>query len=216
MRLVLVGPPGAGKGTQAQLLTERLGIPKISTGEMLRDAAEAGTALGLEAKHLTDQGLLAPDSMILKMVRVRLTQPDTGRGYLLDGFPRTVSQAEGLEAFLLVQGQKLDAVVNLRVPETTIIERISCRRVCPNCHESYHLLSRPPKVAETCDNCGHHLCQRDDDRSDVVRARLQVYHDRTEPVLGYYRARGLVVDVDGTRPVSEVTETIVESLNGRS
>lgn len=216
MRLVLVGPPGAGKGTQAQLLTERLGIPKISTGEMLRDAAEAGTALGLEAKQLTDQGLLAPDAMILKMVRVGLTQPDAQGGYLLDGFPRTVTQAEGLEAFLMVQGQRLDAVVNLQVPQEVIVERISCRRVCPNCHESYHLTQRPPKVDELCDNCGHKLVQRDDDRSDVVRARLQVYHDRTEPVLAFYRKRGLVIDIDGTRPVAEVTENIVRALRQRN
>lgn len=212
MRLVLVGPPGAGKGTQAQLLTERLGIPKISTGEMLRDAAEAGTALGLEAKRLTDQGLLAPDSMILQMVRVRLTQPDAVRGYLLDGFPRTVAQAEGLEAFLLVQGQKLDAVINLEVSEGVIVERISCRRVCPNCHESYHLISRPPKVDETCDSCGTKLVQRADDRSEVVRERLRVYRERTEPVLDFYRGRGLVHGVNGTLPVNDVTETILHIL----
>jgi adenylate kinase len=212
MRLVLVGPPGAGKGTQAQLLVERLGIPKISTGEMLRDSAEAGTALGLEAKRLTDQGLLAPDSMILQMVRVRLTQPDTRNGYLLDGFPRTVTQAEGLEAFMMVQGQRLNAVIQLDVDEDVIVERISCRRVCPNCHESYHLHARPPKVDEICDVCGTKLVQRDDDRSDVVRERLRVYRDRTEPVLGFYRTRGLVHKVDGTMQVRDVTETILRIL----
>jgi adenylate kinase len=215
MRLVLVGPPGAGKGTQGQFLTERLGIPKISTGDMLRDAAEHGTKVGLEAKSYTDRGELAPDEMILKLVRERLAQPNARDGYLLDGFPRTVAQAEQFENWLKEHGQTLDAVVDLEVPNETIVRRLSARRVCPACHETYHLVNRPPKTDEVCDVCGHAVVQRDDDRAEVVRERLRVYHDRTQPVLNYYRERGLLLPIDGTRPVAEVTEGIVNAVAER-
>jgi adenylate kinase len=216
MRLVLLGPPGAGKGTQGQYLTERLGIPKISTGDMLRDAAEMGSAVGLEAKQYTDQGRLAPDELIIGLVQERLSQPDLASGYLLDGFPRTVAQAEALERWLADQGESLDAVVDLMVDDEIIVDRISKRWVCPSCHETYHLINRPPKVASSCDVCGKTLVQREDDLAEVVRERLRIYHERTEPVTSFYRSRGLLLEIDGDRPVAVVTEAIVHALGDRS
>lgn len=212
MRLVLLGPPGAGKGTQAQFLTQRLGIPKISTGEMLRDAAGRGTVVGVEAKKLTDQGRLVPDDVVLDMVSERLQEPDAAHGYLLDGFPRTVNQAERFKEWIRSHGQGLDAVVDLRVPVEEIVRRISLRRVCAHCHESYHLVGRPPKQPDVCDECGHPLVLRDDDRPEVVRERLRIYHERTEPLREYYQDEGLLIELDGTRPVQEVTENILNAL----
>jgi adenylate kinase len=212
MRLVLLGPPGAGKGTQGRYLTDRLGIPKISTGDMLRDAADAGRSLGIEAKTYTDQGRLVPDDVVLSLVKERLLSPDTEGGYLLDGFPRTEAQAEALEQLLQDKGQKLDAVVDLRVNDEVIVDRISKRRICSTCHETYHADSRPPARPNTCDVCGRPLVQRDDDRAELVRERLRVYHDRTEPVTAYYSQRGLLIPIHGDRPVEQVTETIIEAL----
>lgn len=212
MRLVFLGPPGAGKGTQAQLLTERLGIPKISTGDMLRDAAELGTAIGLEAKGHIDQGRLVPDEMIVELVKERLAESDTANGYLLDGFPRTPGQATALDQWLRENGQKLDAVLDFQVADDEIVRRISNRRVCPDCHESYHLITRPPKVDEKCDNCGSKLCQREDDKAETVLERLRIYHERTEPLRTYYRGQDIVLPIDGQRPVEEVTNSILAAL----
>lgn len=215
MRLVLLGPPGAGKGTQGQVLTEQLGIPRISTGDMLRHAAETGSRVGVEAKRFTDQGRLVPDEMILGLVEVRLTAPDAQQGYLLDGFPRTVNQAERFSAWLQEHEQTLDAVVDLRVADEIIVARISDRRVCPACHETYHLASRPPREDELCDVCGAGLVQRDDDRAELVRERLRIYHERTEPLTNYYAQRGLLIPIDGDRPVGEVTQSIIAALQAR-
>lgn len=216
MRLVLLGPPGAGKGTQAQFLTARLHIPKISTGDMLRDAAEEGTAVGLEAKGFTDQGRLAPDEMILTLVRDRLKRPDTKDGYLLDGFPRTVHQAEAFREWLREQGQTLNAAVNIWVDDEVIVDRISKRRVCPQCHQTYHLTGRPPKVADVCDVCGSALVLRDDDRAEVVRERLRTYGERTKPVLDFYRESGMLIEIDGDQAVTVVTDAILTGLAARS
>lgn len=216
MRLVLLGPPGAGKGTQGQYLTERLGIPKISTGDMLRDGADAGTAVGLEAKGFTDQGRLVPDELILGLVKKRLSEPDAANGYLLDGFPRTVAQAEALESWLGELGQNLDAVVDLRVEDDVIVKRISDRRICSHCHETYHLVGRPPRQNGICDKCGHQLVQRDDDRAELVRERLRIYHERTEPVTSFYSQRELLIPIPGDRPVEEVTEAIIRAIETRS
>lgn len=212
MRLVFLGPPGAGKGTQAQLLTERLGIPKISTGDMLREAGDKGTPLGLEAKGHIDQGRLVPDEMILELVKERLAAADTADGYLLDGFPRTPGQATAFDQWLRDNGQKLDAVVDFQVADQEIVRRISNRRVCPSCHETYHLITRAPKVDEKCDNCGTDLCQREDDKAETVMERLRIYHERTEPLRSYYRTQDIVLPIDGQRPVAEVTEAIVSAL----
>ncbi|MCC2669354.1 MAG: adenylate kinase [Armatimonadetes bacterium] len=215
MRLVLLGPPGAGKGTQGQYLTERLGIPKISTGDMLRDAAEAGTDIGIEAKTYTDRGRLVPDELILGLVKECLARPDVASCYLLDGFPRTVGQAEALESWLREQGERLDAVVDLEVDDQIIVDRISNRRVCSNCRETYHLASRAPSKPDVCDACGHRLTLRDDDRAEVVRERLRLYHERTEPVTAFYRSLGLLIPVDGDRPVDQVTESIIQAIEAR-
>jgi len=214
MRLVLVGPPGAGKGTQAQYLTERLHIPKVSTGEMLREAVGRGTEVGRQAREYTDQGHLAPDDMILALVDERLSRADAAAGYLLDGFPRTVHQAECFDEWLAAHGQRLDAVVDLQVPDEEIVRRISYRRVCPACHETYHLVNRPPRTEGACDACGAALTQRADDRAEVVRERLRVYHQRTHPVLQYYRGRGLVRAVEGTQSVEAVTAAILAAVGG--
>jgi adenylate kinase len=215
MRLVLLGPPGAGKGTQAAYLTQRLGIPKISTGDMLREAAERGTEAGLEAKRYTDQGHLVPDGMIIDLVEERLKEPDVAAGYLLDGFPRTLPQARSFDRALLQAGQRLDGVVYLHVDDDEIVRRISSRWVCPGCRESYHLIARPPKRAGACDVCGAALTQRDDDRPEVVRERLRVYRERTQPVLEYYDHKGQLICIDGMLPVAQVTEAIVADLQRR-
>jgi adenylate kinase len=216
MRLVLLGPPGAGKGTQGQYLVERLGIPKISTGDMLRDAAEARTPVGLEAKLFTDQGRLVPDEMIIALVEERLEQPDASEGFLLDGFPRTVDQARALKRWLRERGLGLNAAVDLRVDDEVIVERLSNRRVCLNCHETYHLITRPPKVDSVCDVCTLRLTQRDDDQAELIRERLRIYHTRTEPVIDYYESRGLLIPIDGDRPVTVVTEAVIAALQACS
>lgn len=183
---------------------------------MLRDGAVAGTAVGIAAKAYTDQGRLVPDELVLDLVKKRLREPDAGNGYLLDGFPRTVAQAEALEEWLREQGQRLDAVVDLRVDDELIVKRISDRRVCSACHETYHAVSRPPAKAETCDLCGRPLAQRDDDRAELVRERLRIYHERTEPVTSFYSQRGLLFPIAGDRPVKEVTEAIIRALEART
>jgi adenylate kinase len=212
MRLVLLGPPGAGKGTQGQFVSERLGIPRVSTGDMLRAAASAGVGVGLEAKRYTDKGLLVPDDVILRMVDERIAEPDALSGYLFDGFPRTVNQAETLDQWLLSRGQHLDAVLYLTTEDEAIVTRISGRRVCPACQLTYRLHIRPTDVAETCDFCGHRLHQRDDDRPECVRERLRTYHQRTEPVVEYYRRQGLLTEIDGDRPIPVVTQDIMQRL----
>ncbi len=215
MRLILLGPPGAGKGTQAKLLVTQLRIPKISTGDMLRSAAEDGTHLGLEGKRYTDQGHLVPDDLIIQLVQECLCSEKANDGYLLDGFPRTVRQAEALETILATRRQSLDAVVNLRVPDEEIIGRISSRRICSSCGRSYHLELFPPRQSGVCDDCGTALEQRDDDEVETVRERLRVYHERTEPLIDHYRQRSLLREIDGTRSVDEVTAAIVDILAQR-
>jgi adenylate kinase len=212
MRVVLLGPPGAGKGTQAHALTDRLGIPKISTGEMLRSAAQKGTPAGKDARVYTDRGLLVPDAMILKLMEERLSEPDATVGFLLDGFPRTTQQAEALGNWLAERGLSLDLVIGFNVPDAEIIRRISARRVCGRCQESYHLVNRPPRVAGECDECGTALVQREDDRPEPVQARLDSYHKLTQPVVDYYRERGSLLVIDGTKPVEAVTEEIVAAF----
>jgi adenylate kinase len=218
IRLVLLGPPGAGKGTQAQFLTARLGIPKISTGDMLRAAGDQGTKVGLEAKQYIDHGRLVPDDLIIRLVEERLLKPDVAKGYLLDGFPRTVPQAESLQGWLGGRGEAIQAAVDLKVPDEEIVERISNRRVCAACQETYHLTMKPARVREVCNLCGAKLVQREDDRAELVRERLHIYHERTEPVLGYYRNHGMLIEINGLQPVADVTEAIVSALaqrNGR-
>lgn len=212
MRFVLLGPPGAGKGTQSDLLTGRYEIPKISTGDMLREAARDGTSVGLAAKDFTDKGLLVPDDMILDIVRERLEKGDCGRGFLLDGFPRTVGQAEALDEMLARDSKGIDAVFDIDVETEELIRRLSGRRTCPECERSYHIVNRPPRTPGQCDYGHAALIQRDDDRESVIRERLAEYNRRTEPVIGYYGERGLLRRVSGARPAGEVTQAIVAEM----
>lgn len=192
MKIVLLGAPGSGKGTQAARITAEFGIPAISTGDMLRENMRKGTELGLKAKAFMDGGNLVPDDIILEMVGERLKQPDCANGFLFDGFPRTIPQAEALEKVAA-----LDCALLLDVPDKFIEERMTGRRVCPKCGRTYHVTNIPPKVAGICDDCGTELVQRDDDSPETVRARLRVYHDQTEPLVDFYKGRGILKVVDG-------------------
>jgi len=212
MRLILLGPPGCGKGTQAKLLVERLKVPQVSTGDMLREAGKAGTPLGLEAKQYMDRGALVPDAVIIGLVRERLRNPDCNRGYILDGFPRTVAQAEALEQTLRELNGSLDHVVSLEVAAEDVVGRIAGRRTCRNCGAMYHLRFSPSKVEERCDACGGPTYQRDDDREDTVRRRLLVYADQTAPLLSFYESRGLLRRVGGTGEIGEIFQRITTAL----
>jgi len=212
MRLILLGPPGCGKGTQAKLLVERLKVPQVSTGDMLREAVKAGTPLGLEAKQYMDRGALVPDAVIIGLVRERLRNPDCNRGYILDGFPRTVAQAEALEQTLRELNGSLDHVVSLEVAAEDVVGRIAGRRTCRNCGAMYHLRFSPSKVEERCDACGGPTYQRDDDREDTVRRRLLVYADQTAPLLSFYESRGLLRRVGGTGEIGEIFQRITTAL----
>ncbi|PZN09417.1 MULTISPECIES: adenylate kinase [Thermaerobacter] len=208
MRWIFLGPPGAGKGTQAARLAQRAGVPQIATGDMFRAAVREGTPLGREAKRYMDAGQLVPDHVTLGLVRERLAQPDCRAGFLLDGFPRTVAQAEGLEAVLAELGVGLDGVLYFDVPDAVVVERLSGRRVCPACGATYHVRFDPPQVEGRCDRCGAELVQRPDDREETVRQRLEVYRRQTQPLVDYYRDAGLLHTVAADRPIAEVEAEI--------
>lgn len=212
MRIILLGPPGAGKGTQAKLLIERLGIPQISTGDMLRAAVKAGTPLGAEAKAYMDRGALVPDAVIIGLVRERLQVPDCSRGYILDGFPRTVAQAEALETTLKDLHLSLDRVLCLEVPSEDLVSRIAGRRTCRNCGAMYHLRFSPSKREGVCDACGGETYQRDDDREETVRQRLLVYEEQTAPLIRFYDGRGLLRRIPGTGEIAEIFAQMVKNL----
>ncbi len=213
MRIVLVGPPGAGKGTQAKVVAKRLSIPAISTGDIFRANVAAGTALGVEAKQFMDKGLLVPDEVTIGLIRDRFTRPDVAGGFLLDGFPRNVSQAEELEAMLTGIALKVDRVIELKVDTGEVVRRIAGRRLCRNdSGHIFHVDSKPPKVAGVCDTCGGQLYQRDDDREETVRERLRVYETDTAPIVGFYAERGLLASVEATGPLETVTERILAAL----
>ncbi|RLF09883.1 MAG: adenylate kinase [Thermoprotei archaeon] len=212
MRLVIFGPPGAGKGTQAKMLSEKLGVPHIATGDIFREAVKAGTELGRLAKQYMDRGELVPDEVVIGIVEERLRRPDCSKGFILDGFPRTIKQAEVLDEMLQKMGVKLDAVVNLEVSEDEVVKRISLRRTCRNCGAIYHLITNPPKKEGVCDKCGGELYQRDDDREETVRSRLRVYRQQTEPLLKFYEQRGLLKNVDGEKRIEEVFKEILAAL----
>ncbi|WP_255954203.1 adenylate kinase [Streptomyces odontomachi] len=215
MRIVLVGPPGAGKGTQAAYLAKNLSIPHISTGDLFRANISQGTALGKQAKAYMDAGNLVPDEVTIAMAKDRMEQPDAQGGFLLDGFPRNVSQAEALDEMLKAESMKLDAVLDLEVPEDEVVKRIAGRRVCRNeSSHVFHVTYAPPKQEGVCDTCGGELYQRDDDREETVRKRLEVYHTQTEPIIDYYRSQGLVVTIAALGKVEEVTERAMSALRG--
>lgn len=214
MRIILLGPPGAGKGTQAKLLIERLGVPQVSTGDMLRAAVTAGTPLGREAKAFMDRGALVPDAVIIGLVRERLQAADCARGYILDGFPRTVAQAEALEKTLLDLRLSLDHVLCLEVPVDDLVVRIAGRRTCRGCGAMFHVRFSPAKRDGTCDACGGETYQRDDDREETVRRRLEVYAQQTEPLVRFFDGRGLLRRIAGTGEISEIFARMVGSLGG--
>lgn len=208
MKLILLGAPGAGKGTQAEILSAKLGIPTISTGNMLRAAIQAGTEVGLQAKAFMDAGKLVPDEVIIDIVAQRLAQSDCAEGYILDGVPRTLPQARALEE----HGVIFDRVLSIEISDEEIEQRMSGRRVCSKCGAPYHVKAKPPKVEGMCDACGAPLIQRDDDRAETVRHRLEVYHAETEPLKGYYEQKGILVPVDNQPTIEATTQVIVEAL----
>ncbi|MEJ5186335.1 MAG: adenylate kinase [Candidatus Geothermincolales bacterium] len=212
MNLVFLGPPGAGKGTQAERISEKYGIAHISTGDIFRENIKKGTELGRKAKEYMDRGELVPDEVVIAIVREALSGEECARGFLLDGFPRTVAQADALERMLEEIGRPLDRVVNLSVPDQVVVERLTARRTCRNCGRNYHLMFNPPKVDGVCDACGGELYQRDDDREETVRARLEEYRRKTQPLIDYYREKGLLVEVAGDGGIDEVTRAIQDAL----
>ena len=212
MRVVLMGPPNAGKGTQAQILQAELQVPKLSTGDMLRQEIATGSVLGKQAKELIDKGDLVPDEMIIAIISSRLAQPDCQHGFILDGFPRTVAQAERLDTLLAAQKLSLDLVVGLAVDDATIIDRVTGRYHAPTSGRVYHVKYNPPKIPGQCDVTGEALIHRADDRAEVVRHRLEVYRAETAPVLAYYAQHGRLVEIDGTQPIEQVHGTLTQAL----
>lgn len=216
MRAILMGPPGAGKGTQAADLIERYQIPHISTGDMFRAAIKAGTALGLKAKEYMDAGSLVPDEVTIGIVAERLAEPDCSKGFLLDGFPRTVAQADALDKILTDLQMTLDGVLNIEVDEEKLLERLTGRRICRKCGATYHMVFNPPAVDSICDKCGGELYQRSDDTLETAKNRLQVYNDQTQPLIDYYRVKGLLREINGDQEIAQVLQDIVEALESRA
>jgi adenylate kinase len=213
MRIVLLGPPGAGKGTQARKLSERYGLPVIGTGDIFRDHVARATALGLAAKEYMDRGDYVPDEIAVNMVLERLEQPDTREGFILDGFPRTVAQAQALEGALAAASRPLSAVLNFKIGDEVAVKRLMSRIVCPNCKRVYNLEFKRPRVEGICDVCGHRLEPRSDDDEDTIRRRLEVYRRETQPLVLYFWERGLLRDIDAEAPEEVVADRTIEALS---
>ena len=212
MRLVLVGPPGAGKGTQAEFISAQLSIPKISTGDIFRANVSQNTPLGQQAKKYMDAGDLVPDEVTISMVRDRLAEDDAVKGFLLDGFPRNVPQAQVLDEMLTDLGVKLDVVLELVVEDDEVVRRLSGRRTCRRCGHVWHVDFDPPDQPDICDNCGGELFQRDDDKPETIRHRLEVYMSQTSPLVAFYAARGILIGIDAMGPVDDVTDRAISAL----
>lgn len=211
--ILLLGAPGAGKGTQAALLQERLGLPHVASGDLFRDNLKRETELGLKAKSYMERGELVPDDVTIAMVLERLSRPDTAKGALLDGFPRTIQQAEALDAALAAQGRKIEKVINFNVSEDALMARLTGRWICRNCQATYHTLYNPPKQPGLCDVCGGELYQRPDDTPETVANRLRVYFNQTRPLIDYYQKRGQLVDINGEQEIEQVQQDIVQALS---
>lgn len=216
MNILFMGPPGAGKGTQAERIVDEFRIPHISTGDAFRAAMREGTPMGVEAKKYVDQGLLVPDEITNGIVRERLEKSDCASGFLLDGYPRTIAQAEALDDMLAAMGKQLDHVIDLKVDRDLLLGRLTGRRVCKSCGSSYHVLFNPPKVEGVCDKCSGELYQRADDTEEKVGTRLDEYTNKTAPLLEYYGKKGLVRDVDGEQDIDKVTADISSLLRGNA
>lgn len=212
MNIIMLGAPGAGKGTQAARVADEFKIPHISTGDIFRANIKAGTELGKKAKTYMDQGKLVPDELVCDLVADRLTKDDCSKGYVLDGFPRTIPQAEALKKAVTAMGQKIEYAVNIDVPDENIISRMSGRRACLNCGATYHIVYNAPKTEGICDNCGSALVLRDDDKPETVKTRLNVYHEQTQPLIDFYTNEGVLVTVDGTQNMDAVFAEIKGKL----
>jgi adenylate kinase len=212
MRIVLLGAPGAGKGTQAKILIEKYGMPQISTGDLLRAAVAAGTPLGKEAKSYMDKGELVPDSVVLGMVEERLKQDDCKKGYILDGFPRNTAQAEALDKMLAALNMSLTAALSVDVPFEDLMKRLTGRRTCKSCGQMYNIYFKAPSKEGLCDKCGGALFQRDDDKEATIKKRLEVYSAQTEPLIGYYKKKGILKSVTGTGNIDEIFKKVTEAL----
>lgn len=214
MKIVMLGAPGAGKGTQAEMIAEKFGIPHISTGDIFRYNIKNGTELGMEAKKYMDEGKLVPDSLTVKILLDRVAKEDCRNGYVLDGFPRTIPQAEVLTEELAKLGEKVDFAVDVNVPDANIVKRMGGRRACVNCGATYHIEYAKPKTENVCDKCGSGLVLRDDDKPETVQKRLDVYHAQTQPLIEYYEKAGVLKTVDGTQDINVVFGDIVKILEG--
>lgn len=212
MKIIMLGAPGAGKGTQAKMIADRYGLPHVSTGDIFRANIKNGTELGMEAKKYMDQGLLVPDELTVKILLDRVAQDDCSNGYVLDGFPRTIPQAQVLDKALAELGDKIDYAINVDVPDENIINRMSGRRACVACGETYHIVHVPTKVEGICDRCGKELILRDDDKPETVKNRLSVYHEQTQPLIDFYTAKGVLKSVDGTVDRQDVFTSITAIL----
>ena len=212
MKIIMLGAPGAGKGTQAKMIADKYGVPHISTGDIFRANIKNGTELGKKAKQYMDQGALVPDELTCDLVMDRIQQDDCKNGFVLDGFPRTIPQAEALDAALGKINEKMDYAIDVDVPDENIVNRMSGRRACLNCGATYHLISIPPKVEGICDRCGSEIVLREDDKPETVQKRLKVYHEQTQPLIDYYKNQGILKSVDGTQPMDEVFKAIVTIL----
>ena len=213
MNLILLGPPGCGKGTQAKILIDTYHIPQISTGDILREAIKKESSLGIEAKTHMDQGSLVPDHLVIKIIEERLKQADCSRGFILDGFPRTVAQAEALDTTLSEMGSKLEYVFSIEVDDGELIRRLTGRRVCRECGESYHIEFNPPKQEGLCDSCQGELYQRDDDKEETIRNRLKVYQDQTSPLISFYQRKDVLHSIDGIGSIEEIKERFLTIIN---
>lgn len=212
MKIIMLGAPGAGKGTQAKMIADKYGVPHISTGDIFRANIKEGTELGKKAKTYMDQGLLVPDELVVDLVVDRVKNPDCEKGYVLDGFPRTIPQAECLDKALAEMKDSMDYAINIDVPDENIITRMGGRRACVGCGATYHVVNIPPKKEGICDRCGGELILRDDDKPETVKKRLDVYHEQTQPLIDYYTKKGIIKDVDGTQQMDDVFNAIVKIL----
>ncbi len=215
MKIVMLGAPGAGKGTQAIKIADKYGIPHISTGDIFRANIKGGTELGMKAKSYMDKGELVPDEVTIGMLLDRISQDDCKDGYVLDGFPRTIPQAESLTKALAEQGQKIDYAMDIDVPDEAIVKRMSGRRACPKCGATYHIVYAAPKTENVCDKCGSELIVRSDDKPETVQDRLNVYHKQTEPLISYYKEAGVLREVDGTKELEDVFNAVIAILENK-